>query len=178
MFFWSLWKRSRVWRSARRRLLQYTEGYCSHAAKLLASWNKWMLIKSNVVPSSIHRVRRKPFRLHLHSGKNCCGNFAFSFVAIDSMLPVWIVLPSTGSNSCVKKFQILMFVMESCMKYKLPKAYRLSKKENTEEKKAANIEWIMGLEMSKGILCNWLVSETSFIANVCMSKPKRISVFW
>lgn len=112
-FCWSLWNRSRVCSSARRLLLQYTEGYVSQAARLLASWNKWMLTRSKVVPSTIHRVRRNPFRLHLHSGKNCCGNFDFSLIATDSMLPVWMFLPSTTSNSCVRKFQILMFEIES-----------------------------------------------------------------
>lgn len=62
----SLWKRCSVCSSARRRFAQYTDGYASIATKFDASWNRWMLIKSNTLPSIDQRVRRKPFRDHLH----------------------------------------------------------------------------------------------------------------
>lgn len=136
--------RSKVWTRARRLLLQYIDGCSSAAAKLDASWNKWMLTMSTIVPFTSHLVRRNPFRDHLHckkekqieffsarsdefdavltSGKKCCGNFAFSLVATASMFPVCMLLPSTASHSCVRKFHILMLAIDFSIKYKLPNA--------------------------------------------------------
>lgn len=124
-----------------------------------------MFIKSNVVPSIIHLVRRNPLRLHLHSGKYSWGNFAFSFVTIDSMLPVWIVFPSTISKSWVKKFQILMFLMESWTKYKLPKACR-------KKISLTATKWIMRLESrSARYTINW--SSFDFQRHSHFVWPKR-----
>lgn len=56
------------------------------------------------------------------SGKKCCGNLAFSLVATASMFPVCMLLPSTASHSCVRKFHILMLAIDFSIKYKLPNA--------------------------------------------------------
>lgn len=45
-----------------------------------------------------HRVRKKPFLDHLHSGKKSCGNFDFSFVVTDSIFPECTSFSHTGMN--------------------------------------------------------------------------------
>lgn len=83
-----------------------------------------MLTVSKTVPFTSHRVRKNPFRDHLHSGKKCWGNLDFSLVGTDSMFPVCMLFPSTISHSCVKKFQILTKFTDFSIKYRLPNAYK------------------------------------------------------
>lgn len=43
----------------------------SMASKLLASWKRWMLTKSNIVPQRFHLVLMNPFLDHLHCNQVC-----------------------------------------------------------------------------------------------------------
>lgn len=79
--------RSKVCTRARRLLLQYIDGYSSLAAKLDASWNKWMLTMSTMVPFTSHLVRRNPFRDHLHWNEKF-RTFDFPFFHRRHFLPL------------------------------------------------------------------------------------------
>lgn len=56
------------------------------------------------------------------SGKKFWGNFAFSFVETDSMLPEYTSFPVHGTNFKFLKSHINTSLTDSCMKYKFPKA--------------------------------------------------------